>query len=302
MLDYGHYRGDKIAAADLTKTQLLFQMQLPRNIYVILAVLALGWLEEVSAKKRTLQCPLGFQLAFADDGTAICYRLKEPEAFTDKFKDCTGNLYSSKLYHSLNFTKTKQVLWTEYKSLYPGGPFIDWSYTGSTGDILLTTYDVKYDASLGIDEDLCVLIDPVSNFTAARCDEKHYRYCFIKPYPEAEDTSTKGCKKGSWRFFSPLATCLSAVTGVGGGPVRATWGQAQLMCRQRGAWLIHRGWRYSNSPVLHKSGSLPFYPMGMVLHVNDTNDLVLEYTEEDSSVVSNRIHFCCFIGKLSDLI
>lgn len=252
-----------------------------RGTHAICALILLTWLPAAAPKKKTLQCPLGFLLAITDKDTPICYRQKDPETFNDKFKDCTGNLYSSKLYNSLDFPKPRQAVWTEYKSVYPGGPFVDWSYTDSKGSLLQSSLDVNYD-SFGLDEELCIVIDPVSNFTAVKCDEKHYRYCFVHPYPDNDDMTSRGCTRGSLRFYSPVSTCLSPVTGVGGGTVRATWRQAREICAKRGASLLYKGWRYSNSPILHTSGSLPTYPMGFV----SSNDSVLRYdTENDSSEV-----------------
>ncbi|CAG9783488.1 unnamed protein product [Diatraea saccharalis] len=256
----------------------------PQRFYIYLLTLLL-WLDNRTTARKHHKCPIGFHLAYTKDEMPICYREKGPETFAEKFKDCTGNLYTSKLYHSLNLTKTNKVLWTEYKSLYPGGPFIDWSYTASAGDILVTTYDVKYDTTLGIDEELCVIIDPVSNFTATRCYEKHYRYCFVHPYPDEHDMGRKGCAgfRGSWRFYSPTSDCLTAVTGVGGGTVRATWRQAQELCSKRGGSLLHRGWRYSNNPLLHTSGSYPMYPMGVVM--NTEHDILRYDADNDTEEI-----------------
>ncbi|CAH0406742.1 unnamed protein product [Chilo suppressalis] len=264
-------------------TEAKMRLTLHRVCIHLLAFLVC--LNDLTSARKRHTCPIGFRLAYTKDETPICYREKGPEAFADKFNDCVGNVYTSKLYHSLNLTRTNKVLWTEYKSLYPGGPFIDWSYTESAGDILVTTYDVKYDASLGIDEELCVIIDPVSNFTATRCDEKHYRYCFVHPYPDENEMSRRGCAgfRGSWRFFSPSSNCLTAVTGVRGGTVRATWRQAQELCVNRGGSLLHRGWRYSNNPLLHTSGSYPMFPLGVMM--NTEHDTLRYDADNDTELI-----------------
>jgi hypothetical protein len=229
-------------------------------------------------------CPSGFTLSTTlRYGRPLCYKQKGPEHFHDTFKDCVGNQYTSELYNSLNL-KSYQVLWTQFKSLYPGGPFVDWSYTKSAGNFLQTTYDVKYDPSLGLDEELCVVIDPVSNFTATRCNEKHYRYCIVDPYPDKDEMSREGCSEfsGSWRFFSPVANCLMAVTGIGGGTVRATWRQAQDLCSKRGGSLLNRGWMYSNNSML-TSGAHSTYPMGIVM--NSDHDMLRYDTDWDKDEV-----------------
>ncbi|KAJ0180252.1 hypothetical protein K1T71_003656 [Dendrolimus kikuchii] len=253
-----------------------------RHRYIFIA-LSLFCVHVIAKRKYT--CPIGFSIAYTRGDDPICYRQKGPEAFGDKFKDCPGNLYTSKLYHSLNITKTELVLWAEYKSTYPGGPFIDWSYTESTGDMLLTTYDVNYDKSLGLDQELCVVIDPVMNFTASVCDEEHFRYCFIKPYPSENDMATEGCKEfsDSWRFYSPSPTCLKTIKGVGGGTVRATWKQAEELCHKKGAALLSKGWRYSNNPLLHTSDSYPMYPLGM--EFDSTGNLRYEDIYDNAVVI-----------------
>ncbi|XP_063377710.1 uncharacterized protein LOC134664918 isoform X2 [Cydia fagiglandana] len=232
------------------------------------------------AKKDTYTpiCPIGFDLAYTGYEKPICYRLKGSEAFKDIFEDCAGNLYTSELYHSLNITKPNVELWSGHKSLYPGGPFIDWSFSPSIGKVLTSTYDVKYNPSLGIDEELCVVIHPVNNFTAVRCTEKHYRYCMVEPY---EDTLSK-CEELTdyYRFWSPKATCLTPVT-VKGGKVRASWSQAQLLCSKRGGSLLHRGWRYANNPLLHINKTDWIDPLGVEATAGDELRWVIDEDGND---------------------
>lgn len=272
--------------------------RIPTVATLILLLLLQPALEAKKSKRKVI-CPIGFQIAYTNvDGEPLCYRLKGPEKLTDKYTGCTGNLYTSKLYDSLNLTKSELVLWTEYKSLYPGGPFIDYSFTKSTGSLLETTFEV-YNPHQGIEEQLCVVIDPVNNFTTARCDEEFYRYCLVEPYVDEDAMSTEGCDevKGSWRFFSPKATCLLPATAVGGGAVRATWFQSKEICEKRGGTVLYNGWRYSNNPLLHISGSLPVYPLGITYdpqrHSHVVNeDATVSYDFCQSCL--DHVHQCYF--------
>lgn len=245
---------------------------------------------ETSNAKRKYVCPIGFSLAynkFKNSDDPICYRRKGPETYDEKFKDCAGNLFTSKLYHSLNISEIHHIatLWTDYKSLYPGGPFIDWSYTETMGDILTSTYSVDYETGLGLDEELCVLIHPVTNFTAARCNEEHYRYCFLNPLEDDEDDMDRdGCKDleefNYWRFWSPKPTCLTAVTPTKGRNVRATWRQAEKSCVERRGKLLSTGWRYASSP-LFSSGQSEIFPLGIMLSTDNTT---VEFVNENDAV------------------
>lgn len=256
-------------------------------------VILLLWIHtsSVTDAKRLIAknqfCPIGFEIAVTKDKSEpLCYRLKGPEPFTDKFVGCTDNLYTSGLYNSLSFPKTNVKLWAEYKSLYPGGPYIDWSFTESTGDILTKSFEVPYDRSLGLSEELCAVISAeTGNLTGVGCHEQHYRYCIVKPYDN--DASQEGCEDYDdyLRFFSPKATCVSSVNGVGGGNVRASWRQAHELCVRRRGSLLQRGWRYANHPLLHEPGEQNWtVPLGIVM---TSQDSVLWIDEEDGyNVVS----------------
>ncbi|KAJ8723001.1 hypothetical protein PYW07_004181 [Mythimna separata] len=238
--------------------------RIPTLATLILLLLLQPTLEAKESKRKVI-CPIGFQITYSNiDGKPLCYRLKGPERLTDKYVGCTGNLYTYKLYNSLNMTKSELVLWTEYKSLYRGGPFIDYSFTKSTGSLLESTFEVD-NPQKSIEEELCVVVDPVSNFTATRCDDEFYRYCLVKPYVDEDSMSKEGCDElsGSWRFWSPKATCLIPAIPIRGGAVRATWLQAKEICEKKGGTVLYNGWRYSNNPLLHISGSLPVYPLGI---------------------------------------
>lgn len=262
-------------------------MVLPYRVPTIATLILLLLLQsstEAKKSKRKVICPIGFQIAYSNiKGEPICYRIKGPEKITDKYVSCTGNLYTASLYNSLNLTKSELVLWTDYKSVYPGGPFVDYSFTKSTGSLLESTYEVDNPLE-SIDDELCVVIDPVSNFTTTRCDEEYYRYCFVEPYADEEAMSREGCEdlKGSWRFWSPKATCLSPATAVGGGAVRATWFQSKEICDKRGGTVLYNGWRYSNNPLLHISGSFPVYPLSITYDPQRHSHIV----NEDSATVS----------------
>lgn len=278
-------------AADHTKTFaiLLFQMPLPhRDTVVLVATIALvAWGNAVLGEpKKSPLCPIGFDLAYTRQKDPYCLRLKGPEAFEDSFEDCAGNLYTSQLYYSLNLTRPNVDLWSGHKSLYPGGPFIDWSFTDTTGSVLTSTYDVKFNPALGLDEELCVIISPVSNFTAARCNERHYRYCIVHPYPDADDMTSDGCGELTdyYRFWSPKPTCLTPVTGKGGVGVRANWKQGQDLCLKRGGALLQRGWRYANNPLLHVVDTNWTSPLGMEMMPGDNLRWVND--EDGSNLVS----------------
>ncbi|CAG5011324.1 unnamed protein product [Parnassius apollo] len=258
-------------------------------------------------QNKALVCPIGFTLAVTKQkGDPICYRRKGPEAFKDVFKDCAGNLYTSKLYYSLNITDPNIILWTEYKSSYPGGPFIDWSYSSSIGSLFYSTYDVSYNPDLGLDEELCLVIDPVSNFTATKCSERHYRYCFVKPYQD--NMSDDGCEdlQDSKRFSSPIVTCLGVLNGVVGGPVRATWRQAQDLCEKRGGSILNKGWRHANNPMFQAIGFNRKYPLGIIMSSDfsllryDAEDDNSEIPESEWNFEENVLSSDTLLGALHD--
>lgn len=260
-------------------------------------VILMIWLHDstTEARRRDYTCPIGFNLSFTKDKEdPICHRLKGPEPFHYKFHDCAGNLYSHKLYNNLNFNRTDLKLWAEYKSLYPGGPFIDWSYADSTGDILTSTFDIKYDSRLGIDEELCTIATK-EGLKAVTCDDKYHRYCFVTPYDDLDDMSHEGCEElpGFWRFWSPKATCLAAVVGVGGGTVRATWSQAQELCARRNGSLLQRGWRYANNVLLHESDDRNATdPLGLVMMPGDA---LLWTDPEDGDTAASFLRGSCHL-------
>ncbi|CAH2086900.1 unnamed protein product [Euphydryas editha] len=233
-------------------------MRLGLGIFLQATIFVLLWIDVPIAQGKessdTVRCPIGYSLLYTKDKSSpYCFRRKGPETFADKYKGCVGNLYTSKLYHEINLTKPDYVVWTEYKSMHPGGLFVDWSYTKSIGDKFDAVYDVTIDPSLDLEEELCLVIDPVSNYTAVKCNEMHYSYCVVKVYDDDYEDHKKNeeCAglKDSLRFRSPESTCLSVLSGVGGGAVRATWHQAQELCMKKGGSLLNRGWRLSNYPM-----------------------------------------------------
>ncbi|XP_045491215.1 adhesion G protein-coupled receptor E5-like isoform X2 [Colias croceus] len=270
-------------------------MHLIHLLQATVALIALSCICKTVYGKKTKKysCPIGFSIAYTTEkGHPMCYRLKGPEKFTDKYKDCVGNLYTSKLYLDLNFTTPNIVLWTEFKSLYPGGTFVDWSYTKSMGSELDSSFEVNIDPTIDTGEELCVAINPISNFTAVKCTDRYYRYCFLKPYPDEDEVSDTGCVglRDAVRFYSPESTCLTVLTGVGGGTVRATWKQAQDLCGKRGGSLLNRGWRYSNNPMFHELGFNNTFPLGMIMS-SDLNSLRYDSANDHSEIPSSEWNF-----------
>lgn len=267
-----------------------------RAVIVLLLYLQMSLLD---AEPGNNLCPIGFREAYDSDGDPFCYRMKGPEAFKDKFQNCTGNLYTFKLLQSLTISHATQTIWTDYKTVYDGGPFVDWSYTGDSGNLLETTFEVTRDSMYNVNEELCVVIDPVFNFTAVRCDEKHYRYCIVNVYEEPEDMTFDGCKslantditdyltedekqqRQTFMFWSPMPSCLLQVR-----QVRMTWSQSKDACESRGGSLLNRGWGYSNFPIFSSGLTrfAPFYPFGVIASANHS---LLRYdADHDNALVS----------------
>ncbi|XP_052749632.1 uncharacterized protein LOC113517935 isoform X1 [Galleria mellonella] len=239
-------------------------MRLPHRI-ILYAIVFLLCIQVSEAKRSGVYlCPLGFKLAyirFSDN--YVCYKLKEPEEFASKLDNCDGNLYTEALYRNLIIPKIDEVdiVWADYKLAYPGGPFIGTSRTDYQDIIYNATVFPNYDTY----QDLCLIVNKLRDYTAVRCDEKHFRYCIVKPYPETEiGIDRTGCNDyhQSWRFIGPREICLFNVSGHGGGPVRATWKQSQALCVKNGGFLLNRGWQYANFPLFYKSGVslIPFDP------------------------------------------
>lgn len=265
----------------------MFQAQ---RCFISLIVLVLVYLNNAQGEPL---CPIGFKLAYTKHkGSPLCYRQKGPEPFAEKFVNCAGNLFTSELYFDLDMMGTETVLWSEYISAYPGGPFVAWSYTNTMGRLLSTSVEVSNENSLGIYQELCVVIDPINNFTAVSCDENHYRYCIIEPYANDDNIITDGCEslEGFWRFSSPITTCLTSLNGTGGGTMRATWQQAKDLCEKRGSSLLNYGWRYSNHPILSKSISSPspYRPFGIYSNSDHT---IIKYATENTTVEVSFVQY-----------
>ncbi|KAM3961846.1 uncharacterized protein ACR2FA_004170 [Aphomia sociella] len=263
-------------------------MRLPhQTAYVFFVFISLICTPILEAKKsESYLCPIGFKLAHnKHSGNYLCYKRKEPETFENLFDDCDGNLYTSKLYRSLNIPKIDELdrVWADYKSVYPGGPFMTTSRSKSEEKVL---NNVTYFTGFDVYQESCLTVNKFGQFTAVRCEEKYSRYCIVKPYPETEnELSTSGCDEFGqyWRFTGPRQICLSNVTGHGGGPVRATWNQSQALCTKNGGSLLSRGWQYANFPLFHKSGVLPspIYPLGMIW---DHEREMLQFISEEKLV------------------
>lgn len=208
-------------------------------------------------------CPIGYNLKYTGNGTPLCYMLKGPEKFEEKFRDCIGNKYTLDLLRDLKITHNG-LLWGDHKTLYPGGIFIDMTYTNSTGN----AYPKIPETNSNWDQDLCTVLDPHKEdkqLLSTSCDDKVHRYCIIEAY--SKNVNTEGCADNFVRYKSPRSTCLANIEGVEGGAVRATWGQAQKMCNSRSSSLLQRGWRYANH-WLHQrqSGEIP---LGIFMSYND---------------------------------
>ncbi|GBP43839.1 hypothetical protein EVAR_82271_1 [Eumeta japonica] len=236
---------------------------------VIVWVLVVFHTSEAKKSKQNAPatCPIGFSIAYTkEDGDPICYRLKGPEKFSDKFVDCAGNLFTWDLFADLVSIPHDGRIWSDYKTLYPGGPFIDWSFAESTGNILTSTFRVGYDTEQGINDEFCTVFDEQKNLLAVKCNERYHRYCFVRPY---EYSDLKECDSVSnyIRFWSPRASCLRASRGVEGSVIRATWRQAKDLCAKEGTSLMQRGWRYANYPGLHLSNAseIRSEPLGLIM-------------------------------------
>ncbi|XP_053625008.1 uncharacterized protein LOC128683407 isoform X3 [Plodia interpunctella] len=261
-----------------------------RIVLVISLLVILTWAHGLEAKKLNKQiCPIGFKVAYnRAKGDHICYKRKELEPFSAVLDDCDGNLYSSKLHNSLDIFKLEysDILWSEYKSFYPGGPFVSWSRNDREWSVVtdVNNYD-PYSLRYDISQDLCLAVNRTGEYIAVQCDDKYYRYCFVKPYSDVDDMRRKGCEgfRGSYRFVNSKDICLLGVTGVGGGTVRATWNQSQALCSRHGGTLLSRGWQYANVPMFHISDVSPTstYPLGIVW---DPERKVLRYVSEDNVI------------------
>ncbi|XP_059047971.1 uncharacterized protein LOC131843360 [Achroia grisella] len=236
---------------------------------------ALRILSITEAKKsETVLCPIGFKITYNENsGHYVCYKRKL-ETFANIFKNCDGNLYSSKLYRSLNIDETEidddepdglDEVWAEYKSLYPGGPFISTALNKYEDTII---DNVTYYPDLDIYQETCLIVNKLGLFTAVGCDEKHYRYCIVKPYDVKEETNQTGCDQDYQlyqRFNSPIELCVFDVTNEKEEHIEATWKQSQKLCAKYGGALLSRGWQYSNFHLFNKTNaSTPIYPLGMI--------------------------------------
>lgn len=120
----------------------------------------------------------------------FCYALKkEPEQFADRFDHCPGNLFTYDLYNNLSLPNPERFsLWTDYKTLYPGGLLGDMSHTSSMGTILnTTTHKVSLGKNVSVDDELCVLHSYGINLSMVGCGERHYRYCVVEADLEPHD-------------------------------------------------------------------------------------------------------------------
>lgn len=232
-----------------------------KNIHITFLLTLTGFYSWSEADSSL--CPIGFKFS---DSILLCYRLKPSEKFEDKYINCAGNKYNLFLAKTLIAeTEIDRKVWTDYKSLYPGGIFVDWSDQNLT----IKTDFLNLDVDNDLDEDFCLVWSPSDEEEKlVRCDEKHYRFCIIDPYDSFIIQSMPGCENNFIRFTSPRSTCLSSLEGVGGGSIRATWSQAQKMCNGRNATLLQEGWRYANYEMLWTNSTIRV-PLGIFMSLND---------------------------------
>ncbi|XP_026329453.1 uncharacterized protein LOC113237279, partial [Hyposmocoma kahamanoa] len=242
--------------------------------------------------------PIGFSLAYYKTSghktfpneKPICYKRKGPETFYDKFTDCPGNLFTIDWYNHANITEEDRVnaVWTDNKSFFSGGPFIQWSYNRFMGHIKEGLKSLYTESFSKLDGEVCVL----SNNLLVNCNEKHYRYCFITAFKRNEDMSRDGCEDlrdfNYWRFWSPKSTCLSLVTPTNGRNDGVTWHQAQKLCAERNGQLLSTGWRYASSSLKPFESSTGF-PFGIKLSFGSTT--TVKFINKNVKIPPSDWHF-----------
>lgn len=154
--------------------------------------------------------------------------------------------------------------------------------------MLTPNYSIHYEPGLGSDEEeLCVVIHPITNFTAVKCNEKHYRYCLLNSLEKnEEDMDRDGCEDLSdfnyWRFWSPRPTCLKYMTHFEGKIVGVTWLEAQKICVEKKGNLLSTGWIYATSSVFHIYPAVEMLiPLGVMQNVDNKT---LEIVNDDITV------------------
>lgn len=221
---------------------------------------------KIKCVERTSVCPIGFEELRRIDSPYIishCYRLKGPEKFDDKNENCIKNKYSIDFVRKYNLTKPGQLFWTNYKTLYSGGVFVD----TETGDVI----SKKAKTELDVDRDYCAVWNSETDeLISASCNDKFYRYCVV----DALATRTQIDHKAI--FSSPRSTTLFVIDGV-----RATWSQAQMLCNARNATLLQKGWRYANVYKYWLKNNTT--PLGIFMSINDK--LLWSQPEDDVAEV-----------------
>lgn len=235
-----------------------------------------------TAEEWKPKCPIGFELQFdKTQNEYICYNIKGPETYKDKFVDCAGNLYNSESHSRLNVGQSNSLtFWLEYSSLYAGGPFIDWAYSEHEPKLI---YNTSYSSSMT--RKLCLITNSIQTITAVECNELHFRYCIVKPYSE-DYKSEDCCHLNSRRFYSPKETCLTVLSGLSD----VTWPAAKNLCKDKGGTLLSRGWLYGNVESLNSLA----YPLGMVW---DSEQRLVRYATDGEIVeVSSQLFVVQIIG------
>ncbi|XP_053625645.1 uncharacterized protein LOC128683753 [Plodia interpunctella] len=222
-----------------------------RNHYQFLNdLLLLTLLLSVSTRAQPLGCPEDFNLTYNSfDKNYVCYRLKNAEIYSDKYRHCNGNFYNLETFHRLNIdTNIERKLWIEYSTLYPGGPFIESKYSKDKPNIIFNITNIQH-----VDDstDLC-LITHKNGYKAVKCTDHYQRYCFVKPI---DTKNVENCDDHyeSAKFYSPEPMCLIKIIKKDG----ITWNEAKDLCENKAHRLLSRAWFYINSDFFNSSNLYP---------------------------------------------
>ncbi|XP_013199458.1 adhesion G protein-coupled receptor L3 [Amyelois transitella] len=223
---------------------------------VLFSILTLS----TTAEEYSPLCPYGYNLTYDNtQDNHICYKLKGLESFRDKYRNCNGNLYNLDLHRRLNVTNTRTKIWTDFISLYPGGPFAEWKHGNYVNDII---FNVTYEFENETLKELCLISDD-NEYFAVDCKDMYNRYCFIKPYSEIAGIEECDDNEPSFKFYSPEKACLLKIKTETG----LNWKQAKKLCESETTTLLSNGWIHTNADIFNRSSK---YPVGKI----DNSELV----------------------------